>query len=767
MDTITSPKLTQKDAGFLLQSLLRHTPDAIYFKDKHSRFTLVNHAAAKLFNLESPTDVVGKTDADIFTEEHAKQAFADEQEIIAGGKSVVNKEEKETWPDGTISWASTSKAPVQNENGEIIGTFGISHDITERKKAEAHLLLQVLALEAAANAIVITDSKGVIEWVNPAFTAYTGYSAAEAIGKNPRLLKSGKHDAKFYQNLWETISAGKVWHGEMINRRKDGTHYNEEMTITPIRDDRGNIKHFIAVHQDITERKQADAQIAEQASFLDEARDAILVRDLEGKILFWNKGAERIYGWTSQEAVGRNILEVFRTDPKKNEEINALTIKHGEWQGEVLHFTKDGSEVTSDVHCTLIRDDEGRPKSILSINTDITEKKKIEAQFMRAQRMESIGTLAGGVAHDLNNILAPIMMSIDVMESMTEDPQITEILKAIEISAKRGADIVKQVLSFARGMEGERIEIQPKHLLTDLKKIIKDTFPKDIRLKFSIPNDIRTIFGDPTQIHQILMNLSVNARDAMPYGGDLTIGVDNCEFDEHYVAMNPQAKAGPYVNISVADSGMGIPPELVSKIFEPFFTTKELNKGTGLGLSTVMAIVKSHEGMINVYSEPCKGTTFKIYLPAMDSCSELIRTQQMSSPRGNGETVLVVDDEHSILTITTRTLQAFGYQVLAAVDGAEAVAVYAEQKDKIAVVLTDMMMPLMDGGATIRALMRINPDVKIIAASGLNANVDVAQISGNVVKHFLTKPYTAGTLLKTLRAVLDGVECQQSSIPFL
>jgi len=293
--------------------------------------------------------------------------------------------------------------------------------------------------------------------------------------------------------------------------------------------------------------------------------------------------------------------------------------------------------------------------------------------------------------------------------------------------------------------------------LKDVESIIKDTFPKDIRLDFSVPDDTWMILGDPTQVHQILLNLCVNARDAMPNGGNLTLSAENCVLDEQYVAMNLQAKAGRYVQISVADSGSGIPPHLLDKIFEPFFTTKDINKGTGLGLSTVMAIVKSHEGIINVYSELGKGTTFKIYLPAMEISSEARKEQaiQASLPRGNGETILVVDDEASILTITGQTLQAFGYRILTAVDGAEAVAIYAQHRHEIAVVLTDMMMPVMDGTATIRALTKIDPAIKIIAASGLNANGDVTKISGTVVRHFLTKPYTAGTLLKVMRTILD------------
>jgi signal transduction histidine kinase len=272
-----------------------------------------------------------------------------------------------------------------------------------------------------------------------------------------------------------------------------------------------------------------------------------------------------MYGWTRQEAVGRNIGELLYTDPKKFEEANGLAISQGEWHGELQHLTKDRGEITVEARWTLIRDNEGHPKSVLAINTDITEKKKIEAQFMRAQRMESIGTLAGGIAHDLNNILAPIMMSIDILKTTRTAPETKKILETIEVSAKRGADIVRQVLSFARGMEGERIEVQPKHLLKDLENIIKDTFPKDIRLQFSIPNDTWTILGDPTQVHQILLNLCVNARDAMPNGGSLTVGVENCVLDEQYVAMNIQAKPGRYVNISVTDSGTGMPPAFSTK----------------------------------------------------------------------------------------------------------------------------------------------------------------------------------------------------------
>jgi PAS domain S-box-containing protein len=526
------------------------------------------------------------------------------------------------------------------------------------------------------------------------------------------------------------------------------------LSATPLRTSRGGAT---ISHLEITERKLAEQRVAEQADFLDKARDAILVRDLVGTVLFWNQGAQRVYGWTKEETMGHAITDLLYADRKKFADANNATIALGEWHGELQHHTKSRGEITVEARWTLIRDDEGRPKSILAINTDITEKKKIEAQFMRAQRMESIGTLAGGIAHDLNNILAPIMMSIELLKDISTDAQAQDMLETIEVSARRGAEIVRQVLSFARGIEGERVEIQPRHLLRDLEKIIKDTFPKDIRLRFLTPQETWTILGDPTQIHQILLNLCVNARDAMPHGGNLTLEIENCELDENGAALNLQAKPGRYVKFSVTDSGSGIPPELLDKIFEPFFTTKDINKGTGLGLSTVMAIVKSHAGIVNVYSEPGKGTCFTFYIPALQDSIEHGKEQAQDTgfPRGKGELILAVDDEASILTITAQTLRAYGYRVLEATDGADAVAVFAEHKAEIDVVLTDMMMPVMDGSSTIHAIMRIRPGARIIAASGLDAHGGLAALASVGVKHFLTKPYTAGTLLRMLRTIID------------
>jgi PAS domain S-box-containing protein len=646
-------------------------------------------------------------------------------------------------------------APVRGRDGKYYGRIWSFRDITERKQADEKQRASEeryrTLFDYAPDGIVIANAHGVYIDGNASLCRMLGYSREELVGCSASDIVAQSEIPKIEGALNE-IKAAAFHHQDWQFRRKDGLLFPAEVIVTPMPD--GNLLGMI---RDTSERKRAEEQIAEQATFLDKAQDAIFVRDLDGKMLFWNMGAECMYGWTRQEVANRKMDELLYTHPEDLKEAYQATMSEGDWHGELQHFTKTGDELMIESRWTLIRDNEGLAKSVLAINTDITEKKMIEAQFMRAQRMESIGTLAGGIAHDLNNILAPIMMSIELLKEISTDPMSANILKTIEASAKRGADIVRQVLSFARGLEGQRIEVQLKHLLNEIQSIIKDTFPKDIRLEFSVPNDIWTILGDPTQVHQILLNLCVNARDAMPNGGSLSINVENCVIDEHYVAMNLQAKAGRYVQISVADTGTGIPPLLLEKIFEPFFTTKPINKGTGLGLSTVMAIVKSHGGLIDVYSEPNKGTTFKVYLPAMEMSSEAREEQlaQASLPRGNGETILLVDDEASIITITTQTLLAFGYHVLTATDGAQAVAIYAERKNDIAVVLTDMAMPIMDGAATIRALTTMNPRLKIIAASGLHANADMTNASAVGIKHFLTKPYTAGTLLKAMRAILD------------
>lgn len=504
------------------------------------------------------------------------------------------------------------------------------------------------------------------------------------------------------------------------------------------------------------ERKRAEEKLAEQAALLDKARDAILVRDLDHNIKYWNKSAERLYGWSVTEAIGRSVRELMYGDPSQFDAAMSILMKEGDWVGELIQITKDGRSINIEGRWTLLKDNFGNPRSVLSINTDITDRKKLEQQFLRAQRMESIGTLAGGIAHDLNNVLAPIVMSLDLLQMRFDDPASRETLETIAASARRGADMVNQVLSFARGVEGERIPIQAKHLLRDIEKFVLETFPKNIQCQFKISPDIWLINGDATQLYQVLLNLLVNSRDAMANGGTIKVLLENTTVDEHYAAMNMDAKAGKYVVIQVEDTGAGIPADIIEKIYEPFFTTKEIGKGTGLGLSTSLAIVKSHGGFMQVYSEPGNGTRFKVNLPVMDVQSDEVSEtpEQCTKPRGEGELILVVDDEAPIRQVTRHTLEAFGYRVIVAENGADGLAVFAVNRDEIAVVLTDMMMPVMDGTALIQALRRIAPETPIIAASGITANGQVIKALEAGMEYFVAKPYTAEKILTMLHTIL-------------
>ncbi|MEO8677769.1 MAG: ATP-binding protein [Vicinamibacterales bacterium] len=504
----------------------------------------------------------------------------------------------------------------------------------------------------------------------------------------------------------------------------------------------------------LTRQERTRAKLREQASLLDKAQDAIMVGDLDGRLTYWNKGAERLYGWTADEALGRTVTDLFAAnqDFPQFRKAFAEVQSTGEWTGDLLPLNKSGQRVITESRWTLVRDPAGRPRSILTINTDVTERRQLEQQFLRAQRMESIGTLAGGIAHDLNNVLTPIMLSLELMKEDNPTPATREILDTIGASARRGAEMVRQVLSFARGVEGRRVEIDAGALVAEVERMARDTLPKNIDIRTRVEPGLPLLLGDPTQLHQVLLNLCVNARDSMPEGGQMSISAEPAVGAGLAIQSGLPSPLPMAVILQVEDTGTGISPEILHKIFDPVFTTKDPGKGTGLGLSTSQSIVKSHGGHLLVDSVVGRGTRFRVFLPASTGVETPIAAAEIPAPSpSERQTVLVVDDEAAIRRIAQRTLQAAGYRVLLAANGAEAVEVFRAHHADVTVVLMDMTMPILDGAPAIQALARIDPSVSIVAASGIPANERAAFEAGPQVKEFLPKPFTGAALLKVLR----------------
>ncbi|HVZ35429.1 MAG TPA: PAS domain S-box protein, partial [Polyangiaceae bacterium] len=453
--------------------------------------------------------------------------------------------------------------------------------------------------------------------VNPAFLRATGLTEADVVGRNVSDVIPEPSRALVLANYRRAIREKRTISWDEVSSYPVGKKYGE-VTITPLFDPSGNCTNLVGTVHDVTERRLAELRVAAQAALLDKARDAIVVRNLDGRIEYWNRGAERLYGWASKDAIGRNILELLRQQSAVYEKAQRRLIETGHWSGELIQYHESGRRLIVESSWTLIRDEHRQAQSVLVINSDITEKKSLEAQVFHTQRVESLGLLVGGVAHDFNNVLTAILANANLARELLEGvPGARELIEEIEQAGHRGADLVRRLLTFSRRDESRRRRTELVPLVSEALALLRVTMPKSVRLETAFDSEAPEILADPTQIHQIVLNLGTNAAHAMSeHGGTLEVRVERVELGENMAMHSVVLHPGMYARLVVKDTGVGMDEATLDRIFDPFFTSKRPGEGTGLGLSVVHGIVRNHEGGISVRSQPGLGAEFSIYFPA-------------------------------------------------------------------------------------------------------------------------------------------------------
>ncbi|HEU5124461.1 MAG TPA: PAS domain S-box protein [Verrucomicrobiae bacterium] len=641
-----------------------------------------------------------------------------------------------------------------------------SRDRVERKHAEEQVRIRTMALEAAANGILITDRDGKILWANRAFSVMTGYTLEQALNQNVRLLQSGEHPETFYRDLWETILSGQIWRGSITNRHKDGSLYWEDMTITPVRAE-GEISHFIAVKQDVTERKQAEAALESAQEKLNRllAHSPAVIYSLRlenGKWLpVWvSENIKQLFGYNSEDVRSPEWwAEHVHPEDRRltlGEDTRLLTSGHSNKEYRFKH--NDGGYRWLSDEQQLVRDAAGQPCEIVGVWMDVTDRKGLEAQLRQAQKLESIGQLAGGVAHDFNNILTVIQGHASLLLSnraLGDGPQ--ESAQQIALASERAATLTRQLLTFSRKQVMQPKVLDVNDVVGNVLKMLKRLLREDVSLQVEYSANLPMVHADAGMLEQVLMNLAVNGRDAMPNGGELTISTAEVAIGPEYLLSHAHGSAGKHVRLSVSDSGCGIDPEILPRIFEPFFTTKPVGYGTGLGLATVHGIVHQHRGWIDVESERGKGTVFRVYFPVVNEPEKRAAAPASESPVPHGtETILLVEDEDAVRTLARNVLERKGYKVIEAVSAVEALKNWDQLREKVNLVLTDMVMP---GGMTGLDLMKKlnaeSPSLPAIYTSGYSVDIVGKEFELRDGINFLQKPYGPRRLAQTVRDALD------------
>jgi PAS domain S-box-containing protein len=658
-------------------------------------------------------------------------------------------------------------APGLSELGSAVNAMAIALEARQREREGAHAVLRTLstALEQSPENVIVTDRDGRIEYVNAAFETLTGYSRAEAIGQTPRILKApGKYRQDFYENLWQTILGGGVFEAVLLNQKKNGDVYYEEKTIAPVRDVHGTITHFVSTGKDITERQRATVALkASEAKFrlvMENTASAIFIYRDE-RFVYVNRAAERLTGCTRDELLEMQFWDLVHPDSRDLVKERGLARQRGERVApryEVRIRTRAGEERWIEITATRTLFD-GQWSGFATV-FDITSQKETseallasETQLRQLQKMEAVGRLAGGVAHDFNNLLTAILGYGELaLERLGDDDSTRADVQQMLKAADRAARLTKQLLAFSRQQAFQPRVLGLNDLITDLDKMLRRLISEDIEVTLELARGLWATKVDPTQIEQVVMNLVVNARDAMPDGGKLLVKTANAFVDEQAASAHLGMKPGEYIVLSVADTGCGMTEHVQAHVFEPFFTTKALGKGTGLGLATVYGIVKQSGGYVAVESTPERGSTFTIYLPRVHEPVTTHIEDVRPSTRGSTETILLVEDEIGVRSLTARILTRQGYTVLEAGTGDEAMRVQETHPGPIDLLLTDMVMPGMNGHVLAQTLQRVRPTLKVLWMSGYADSAIREELKEDDA--FLTKPFKAGALVTAVRRVL-------------
>ncbi len=681
-------------------------------------------------------------------------------------------------------WFRMLATPLRTDSQQ--GAVVIHENITDRQLAEEALRTSEaefrLITEAMPQIVWIARADRGCIYLNQRWMDYTGLTLEESLGHGwlpPFHPEDHLRTAIRWQQATES---GEAFEIEYRLRRADGQYHSMLGRALPLRDASGSIVKWFGTCTDIDDLKHAEAAAQKReeeqrglASQLETERARLVAAqsvgkvgswetDLESMAVTWSAETYRIFDMLPNEFGGTHSEFRELVHPSDRAAVDAAFLRSLEDHslGVIEHrlLLRDGKIKVVEERWQFLHDESGKPARAIGTCQDMTERKLLEAQFLRAQRMDSLGTLASGIAHDMNNLLAPIVMGASFLKRFETGEKALSAIANIERSAKRGAELVKQVLSFTRGIDGARLPVELHQTVREVASIALNTFPKNVRIATDLPEELWLVMGDPIQLNQVLLNLCVNARDSMPEGGRILLRVTNLHLtDQQNQGITGQFHPpGRYLKLEVVDEGCGMPESVLDRIFEPFFTTKELGKGTGLGLSTVIGIVRSHGGFVRVSSEVNKGSVFEIFLPALSDSQmrESVGAESETLPVGHGELIMIVDDEEAIRLSMRDTLEAFGYRTILAGDGAEAAAMYPGRAEEIAVVITDMMMPVMDGPALIAALLEINPGVKIVGVSGLTSYSDALARGSQGRVHFLAKPYTADDILVLLSKLISN-----------